>query len=129
MNCNMTATSKILLVDDDSDFLESLQLVMFEEGYTAYTVSNGYDAIAQYKKLRPDVVFLDVRMPEIDGYDTFMSIIKYDPNAKVVFMSGYTLDVVRYADVEKYAVGTISKPIRHGELKKSIKKIMGNGAK
>lgn len=117
-------SKKILIVDDDRDFLESLQLIIFEEGHQVHTVSNGHDALIQYKKLRPDIVFLDVRMPGIDGYDAFMSIRKYDPEAKVVFMSGYTLDVVKYAEVEKFAVDTISKPIRHDELKKTIKKIM-----
>ena len=115
-------SKKILVVDDDHDFLESLQLVFFEEGHQAYPVSNGYDAVAQYKKFRPDIVFLDIKMPGIDGYETFMQIKKHDPGARIVLMSGYMLDVIKYSDVEKSATGTISKPIQLDELKKIIRR-------
>ena len=117
-----SVTKKILLVDDDHDFLESLQLLIFEQGHRVYPVSNGYDAITQYKKLRPEIVFLDIRMPGIDGYETFVQIRKYDPKARVIIMSGYMLDVIKYAEIEKFAAGTISKPIQIDELKKIIKK-------
>ena len=119
------AAKKILVVDDDRDFLESLQLVIFEQGHQVHPVSNGLDAVAQYKKLKPDIVFLDVKMPGIDGYETFVNIRRHDPEAKVVFMSGYTLDVLKYTEVERFATGTINKPVRHEELKKIIKKYTG----
>ncbi len=113
---------KILVVDDDRDFLESLQLIIFEQGHQAYTVSDGMAAVVQYKKLKPDVVFLDIRMPGRDGYDTFMQIKKYDSKARIVLMSGYMLDITKYADVEKLAAGTINKPMQFDVLKKTIKK-------
>lgn len=118
----MTKPKNILLVDDDYDFLESLQLIMFEEGHRVYPVSNGHDAIIQYKKLKPDIVFLDIKMPGIDGYDTFKSIKKFDPKAKIVLMSGHILDIEKYALIEKLVVGVESKPLQFNKVKKLIKK-------
>ena len=113
---------KILVVDDDRDFLESLQLVIFEQGHRVYTVSDGYSAIEQYKTFKPDIVFLDIKMPGIDGYETFIQIRKHDPGAQIILMSGYVLDVVRYTDVEKSAAGIINKPILFDDLKDVINK-------
>lgn len=120
----MTA-KKILLVDDDHDFLESLQLIMFELGHQVYPVSNGHDAILQYKKIKPDIVFLDIRMPGIDGYETFVRIRRYDSKARVVFMSAYMLDITKYVGVEKFTAGTMNKPIQFDELKKITQKYLG----
>ena len=113
---------KILLVDDDSDFLESLQLIIFEEGHRVYPISNGNDALLQYKKIKPDIVFLDLKMPGMDGYETCKNILKHDPKAQVVFMSGHMIDVVKHGEIKKSIVGTIIKPIHFGEIKKIIKK-------
>lgn len=113
---------KILVVDDDLDFLESLQLIIFEQGHQVHAVSNGHDAVELYKKFKPNMVFLDIKMPEIDGYDTFARIKKYDRNAHVILMTGYMVDVVKYTDIEKAIDGTINKPIHIDDLRKIIKK-------
>lgn len=113
---------RIMVVDDDRDFLESLQLIMFEEGHRVYPISNGHDALTQYKKLKPDIVFLDIKMPGVDGFNTFSNIKKHDPKAKIVFMTGHMIDYTKYSEIERFAVGIINKPISFDELKKIIKK-------
>lgn len=109
-------------MDDDYDFLESLQLIMLEEGHRAYPVSNGQDAITQYKKIKPDMVFLDIKMPGVDGYKTFTSIKRYDPDAQIVFMSGHPIDNMQHSKFEGMMAGILNKPIRSFELKKLVKK-------
>ena len=121
----MMDSKKILVVDDDLDFLESLQLIIFMQGHQVYAVSNGHNALMQYKNVKPDIVFLDIKMPGIDGYEILMKIKKYDRSARVVLMSGYMLDVIKYSDVEKSVDGIINKPIQLDELKKIIKKYVG----
>lgn len=114
---------KILIVDDDYDFLESLQLMLINEGHEVYPTTNGNDAIARYLEFRPDIVFLDVKMPGIDGYETFLRIRKHDIDAKIVFTSSYVIDDVKYKQAKKQSLaGLINKPIEIGTLRKMIKK-------
>ena len=70
----MSSDKKILFVDDDSDFLESTQLMLMDEGYDVVPATNGEEAVAKYKEIKPDIVFLDIKMPGIDGYETFFRI-------------------------------------------------------
>ncbi len=117
------ARKRILITDDDCDFLESLQLVLLNDGYNVYTATNGHDAIAQYVEIKPHLVFLDIKMPGIDGYETFLRIKNIDSNAKIVFTSSYVLDHTKYEDVKtKSLAGIINKPIEPDILRKMITK-------
>ncbi len=121
----MADTKKILVVDDDYDFLESLQLVLINEGHDVFPAANGYDALTQYQKFKPDIVFLDVKMPGIDGYETFLRIKKYDDGAKIVFTSSYVLDDAKYKQAKKQSLaGLMNKPINLDTLRRMIKKHM-----
>ena len=62
----MSDTNRILLVDDEEDILNFLSYNLKKEGYEVYTALNGHDGIALAKKHKPDLVVLDVMMPEMD---------------------------------------------------------------
>ena len=114
---------KILIVDDDSDFLESLHLILIRENHDVASATNGHDAMTQYREFRPDIVFLDVKMPGIDGYETFLRIRRYDSGAKVVLLSNYALNDLKYEEAKKQCLaGLINKPIGLAVLKKMIKR-------
>ena len=116
------ARKRILVVDDDYDFLESMQLVLLSEGHDVFTAEGGGSAVAKYAELRPDLVFLDVKMPGIDGYETLLRIRKHDRDARIVFTSGYLLDDSKYRKAkEGLLAGLVNKPIGPGVLKKMIK--------
>lgn len=66
--------------------------MLLEEGYNVITAHNGEEAINAYKTYNPGIVFLDIRMPIVDGYETFFSIKKYDSHAKVVFITAFSVD-------------------------------------
>ncbi len=119
----MSSVKKILIVDDDYDFLESLQLLLINEGHDVLAITNGNSAVLKYQEFNPDIVFLDVKMPVIDGYEAFLRIIKYDHNAKVVFISSYMLDDIKYKNAkDRSLAGLINKPIKLDILRKIIKK-------
>ena len=82
----------ILIADDDLDVLESTQYMLLDEGYNVITAHNGEEAINAYKIHRPDIVLLDVRMPVLDGYEAFFNIKKHDINAKVIFITAFSVD-------------------------------------
>ena len=60
---------KILLVDDEPDILEILKYNLSSEGYKIYTAKNGIEAVEKAKKKTPDLIILDVMMPEMDGVE------------------------------------------------------------
>ena len=70
---------KILLVDDHPDILRLLEMSLKSEGYTIFTAANGRDGLEATRRERPDLVILDVKMPELDGYRV-LSRIKSDPD-------------------------------------------------
>ena len=64
-------SAKILIADDDRNIIELLRLYIEKEGYTTVTASNGKEAIDTFNKTKPDLVVLDVMMPEADGWLNF----------------------------------------------------------
>lgn len=123
MTRKMGDAKRILIVDDDYDFLESLQLLLTNEGHDARAVANGYDAIIQYREFNPDIVLLDVKMPGIDGYETFLRIKRHDDKAMIVLTSSYSIDDVKYEKAKRQDLtGLINKPIEIDTLRKIIEK-------
>jgi len=59
---------KILVVDDEKDVVELLSFILEKDGYSVTTAFNGKDALAEIEKGHPDLILLDVMMPEMDGY-------------------------------------------------------------
>ena len=67
---------KILLVDDEQDILEIISYNLEKEGYHVFTASNGNEGIAKAKEILPDLILLDVMMPEKDGIETCQELRK-----------------------------------------------------
>ncbi len=119
----MPDPKKILVVDDDYGFLESLQLLLMDDGHEVIPASNGKEAIEKYAEFEPDIVLLDVRMPGIDGYETFLQIIEQDPGARVVFTSAYSIRSAQYKKAKDLSLsGILSKPIEFTKLRRMITK-------
>ena len=119
----MSNKKKILVIDDDSDFLESMQLMLIMDGYDVLALADGNTAVAQYKEFAPDMVLLDVKMPGIDGYETFLRLKNNDSDARIVFTSSYVLDNAKYREAKaKSLAGLVNKPISLETLRKTIKR-------
>lgn len=113
---------KILVIDDDSDFLESMHLLLVMDGHDVLPISDGSDAVARYQEFEPDIVFLDVKMPGIDGFETFLRLKRHDGGARIVFTSGYAVSAERYREAKaKSLSGLLNKPIAHAALRRAIR--------
>jgi DNA-binding response OmpR family regulator len=122
----MEAQKKVLVVDDDPYILMSLEFLMKKNGYDVMVARNGKEALDLVEQQLPDMVLLDIMMPDVDGYE----ICKYIKKAarlkhtKVVFMSAKTKE----ADIQKgYDLGAalyITKPFSTRELVKQINQLM-----
>jgi DNA-binding response OmpR family regulator len=122
----MEALKKVLVVDDDPYILMSLEFLMKKNGYDVMVARNGTEALEIVGKQLPDMVLLDIMMPDVDGYE-ICKHIKKTPKLKhtqIVFMSAKTKE----ADIQKgYDLGAalyITKPFSTRELVKQIKELL-----
>jgi CheY-like chemotaxis protein len=107
---------KILVVDDTPDILSTIKDFLKSLGYKIVTASNGKEAIGVYTKEKPDLVLLDIKLPDMNGFQVADKI----PDAKILFFTGFT----QYQDEAvgvKNCVGFITKPIDLEVLKRKIK--------
>ncbi|MCE2615110.1 MAG: response regulator [Nitrosopumilus sp. (ex Thoosa mismalolli)] len=112
---------KILLVDDDIQFLEATEYMLKYENYEVITAKNGEEAIKKYSESEPDIVLMDLKMPVMNGYEAFFRIKKENPKAKVVFTSSYAINNEEYEEAEKAGLfGLLTKPFDLDELNKMI---------
>jgi len=108
------ANEKIVLVDDDKDILELLSYILKNAGYTVYTAENGIDGIALAKKIIPDIIILDVMMPEMDGIETCIKLRENNllSDTIITFLSARSEDYSHIAGLEAGADDYIYKPIK-----------------
>ena len=105
---------RILLVDDEPDILEFIEYNLVKEGYDVHTAGNGRVGVEMAKKLLPDLVLLDVMMPEMDGVEACAEIREHGPLAQTVvaFLTARGEDYSQIAGFEAGADDYILKPIK-----------------
>lgn len=119
----MAVKQKILVVDDDSNIAELICLYLVKEGFETEKASNGKEALRQMQRFDPNLVILDVMMPEMDGYETCREIRKQS-NTPVIFLTakGETFDKV--LGLELGADDYIVKPFDNKELVARVKAVL-----
>jgi two-component system, OmpR family, alkaline phosphatase synthesis response regulator PhoP len=117
---------KILLVDDEPDILEIVGYNLQQEGFQIFTASNGREAIAIAKKENPQLIIMDVMMPEMDGMEACEAIRKI-PELNDVIITFLTARSEDYSQVAGFDVGAddyISKPIKPKLLVSKVKALL-----
>jgi DNA-binding NtrC family response regulator len=95
----------ILIVDDEASLRYSLGSIFELEGYSVVMVENGLEAIESVKTGNFDVVFLDIKMPEIDGVETAKEIKKVNKKIVIIIMTAYALiDLIKEAEKESFLI-------------------------
>ena len=113
----------ILLVDDDVDLLENTAFMIKSMGYGVITAQNGSEAVSKYKEMKPNLTVMDVKMPEMDGFDAFFKIKQFDTEAKVVLITAYAVDEKKHLKAKSMSLlTTISKPYTFETLEEIIGK-------
>ncbi len=117
----MSSKKTILLVDDDLDLLENTAYMMRSIGYDVITAENGQDAVLKYKEIEPDLTIMDIKMPIMDGFDAFFKMKQFDPKAKVVLITAFSVDEKKHLKAKSMSLlGTISKPYSFEQLEETI---------
>ncbi|MEA3222752.1 MAG: sigma-54 dependent transcriptional regulator [Thermodesulfobacteriota bacterium] len=114
--------SKILVIDDDSSICETLDLYLTEEGYKVYTALTGTDGLGRFVEASPDVVILDIRLPDVDGFTILEDLIKEDENVKVIMITAHHDMESTIRAMKEGAFDYIHKPVDIDELDIAIKK-------
>lgn len=117
---------KILVVDDDPYILMSLEFLMQKNGYSVMVARNGREAMELVVQAHPDLVILDIMMPDVDGY-AICRQIKTNEKLKdiiVVFLSAKTREADINKGLELGAAMYISKPFSTRELMKQINSLV-----
>ena len=119
-------SQKILLVDDEEDILEFLSYNLIKDGFEILTANNGAKGLALAKKHKPDLVILDVMMPEMDGVDVCQRIRELPEldETLVLFLSARAEDYSELAGFSAGADDYITKPIKPKLLISRVKAIL-----
>lgn len=116
---------KILVVDDDPDIVEILKYNLKNSGYSVKSSGNGVEAIKKAKKFIPDIILMDVMMPEMSGIEACEEIKNIDQlsQAIIIFLSARSEDYTQISAYDAGADDYISKPVKPKILLKKISNI------
>ena len=82
---------KLLIIDDEVDFRESIALYFLDAGFTVFEASNGREGLGVFDRERPDIVFTDLRMPVMDGFEVIAELTVSSPETPIIVISGVGL--------------------------------------
>ena len=115
---------KILVIDDDRSICESLDLYLEEEGYDVQTALTGTEGLRKFVETSPDLVILDIRLPDVDGFRILEDLKEEDENVKVIMITAHHDMESTIRAMKEGAFDYIHKPIDIDELDIAIKKAL-----
>lgn len=117
----------ILIVDDDPDFAESLADVMELNGHNVEIAFKGEDAVKIFGERDFDITFMDIRLPGKNGVESFLDIRKIKQDARVVMMTGFSVEQLLSQAVENGAWGVLHKPLKMEKVLEMLDRIKQGG--
>ncbi|MBI4777793.1 response regulator [Candidatus Desantisbacteria bacterium] len=121
--------AKILIVDDETDLADMLGMILKLEGYQITSVLDGYKAIEEIKNTHYDLILMDIKLPGINGVETFIQIKGIDPSVKVMMMTGYAVEDLIEKALEEGAYACIHKPFDLQRVIELIRKVISENKK
>jgi len=121
---------KVLVVEDEDNIAIALDYLMTREGYLMERVASGGEAMGRIQAMRPDLVLLDVMLPEVSGYEICQAV-RMDPalaGVKILMMTARGSAVERRKGLAMGADGFVSKPFELKELREEVRRILSVGA-
>jgi len=112
--------SKVLVVDDEMEVRKLFQDFLEHRGYRVFVAKEGTEALRIVQEEMPELVLLDIRMPEMDGLEALARIKAMRPETTVVMISGYATLEIAKETLQKGAYDYIAKPVDLGHLEDLI---------
>lgn len=118
--------AKVLIVDDAAFMRMMIKDILEKNGFEIVgEASNGIKAVELYKKENPDVVTMDITMPDMDGIEAVKAIREYNPSAKIVMCSAMGQQTMVMDAIKAGAKDFIVKPFQPDRVLEAIKKVVG----
>jgi len=118
--------NRILIVDDAAFMRMMIRDILTKNGYDVCGEANdGAQAIEKYKELKPDLITMDITMPEMDGIQALKEIKKIEPSAKVIMCSAMGQQAMVIDAIQAGAKDFIVKPFQADRVIEAIKKTLG----
>lgn len=117
--------AKILIVDDAEFLRVRISKMLSGDGHEIFEADNGVNAINVYQSIKPDLVFMDITMPEMDGLTALRQIKSIDPNAKVVMLTALGQESVVLEAIKSGARDFVVKPFERERVLAAINKLLG----
>ncbi len=116
---------RVLIVDDASVVRLMIKKVLQQDDFEIVGEAvNGKDALAKYKELKPDLVTMDITMPEADGIQATKDIIAFDENAKIVMLSGIDQKEMLWKAIKAGAASYIVKPFENDRILTTLNDVL-----
>ena len=116
----------VLIVDDAAFMRMMIKDILTKNGYdVAGEAENGLKAVDKYKELTPDLVLMDITMPEMNGIDAVKSIKAIDPGAKIVMCSAMGQQAMVIESIQAGARDFIVKPFQADRVLEAVRKVLG----
>ncbi|MBC7331006.1 MAG: response regulator [Synergistetes bacterium] len=117
--------ARVLIVDDAAFMRMMLRDILTKNGYeVAAEAENGVQAVEKYKEVKPDLVTMDITMPEMDGITAVKEIKKIDPQAKIVMVSAMGQQAMVIEAIQAGALDFVVKPFQPDRVLEAIKKAL-----
>ena len=117
---------RVLVVDDAAFMRMMVKDILSKNGYEVVgEAENGMKALEKYQELKPDLVTMDITMPEMDGISAVKEIKKVDPNAKIVMCSAMGQQAMVIEAIQGGAKDFIVKPFQAERVLEAVKKVVG----
>lgn len=123
-NSKLKNVHQILVVDDSPGDLHILEKLLTTAGYQIITATDGSTAIALYGERKPDLVLLDMVMPEMDGIATLRAIKEIDPVSRVIMCTASGIEPVVRLAMLSGASGFVTKPYEEDTILRTIRNIL-----
>ncbi len=120
----MSKKANVLVVDDQIGMLETFTDILEDKGFSVATAEDGFQAIRKVKEQQFDIIFMDIKMPGINGVQTFREIKKINPKASVIMMTAYSVEDLVKEAIEEGAYTVIYKPFDMDKVIQTIEKVL-----
>jgi DNA-binding response OmpR family regulator len=117
---------KLLLVEDNTELLELLRLGLVEAGFQTITAADGVDALRKARSIMPDVIVLDLVLPEMDGFAVCEALKRERETSviPIVVLTGLSSQFTRFAGLEAGADDYVTKPVTISQLVSKIERCL-----
>lgn len=107
----MEKKTSILIVDDDGALCKNMSFILGRNGYAVTTAKDGSEAIERVRERPFDMIFMDIKIPLMNGIETYRRIKEIRPEAEVVVMTGYSVEDLIQEALQEGAWGILQKPL------------------